>query len=199
MAVIHVADSRELVDALAATGTRGVVVLSATADLGYSPVQLASPSDLLRWPIETRDLREHYTAGVSRVSWGWVLAKTGIARRIDYLMPSAAYRVRVDEGRSMGFPGISADGTHIVANDEGYLRFISDRTSPSADSYVLIVDASYFQEGTAVELSARLAELPVPPRAVVTNAAQDDPEVSAGARAALDELRPRLETLVSHR
>ncbi len=192
----QVSTSRGLVDATDDLRARGVVVLGASAHLGYTPVELKTPPNALKWPIEERDLNAYFRAGVSRDSWVWVLAKTGVARRIDYLMPEAEYARRVAEGRAKGFPGISADGTSILANDEGYLRHISDRISREGGPLLLVVDASYFDFATPDELFARLSELSTLPTAVVMNAAKDDPNVSDAARATLEALRPRLEAMV---
>lgn len=195
----EVSDSAELIGAADSLGARGVVVLAATGTLGYTPVDVDAPSEALAWPVERVDLPEHYRSEVGRASWAWVLAKTGTARRIDYLMPTVEYRLRVAEGREQGFPGISADGSSITANDEGYLRHISDQILRKGDPLLLIVDASYFENGTEDELFARLEALTVPPASVIVNDAIDDPEVSPGAREALANARPRILALVGTR
>lgn len=111
-------------------------------------------------------------------------------------MPSSEFTHRVEDGRKQGYPGIASDGLSVVANDEGYVRYISDRVRAQDDPLVLIIDASYFVSGTVDELVARLAESGVRPQLIILNAATDDPSVTPEARTALASGGARLEGLI---
>ncbi len=176
----------ETVAALESLNARGAVALVVTEDLGYSPVAIETSPGALAWPAPEIDLRTLYRAGADRDSWLWVLAKTGVVRRIDYLVPPAELRRKIDEGRALGYPGIARDGHSILANDEGFVRYIASAPRHQDAPLVVIVDASYFRSGVAAELATRLQQVDVVPTAVVLYRATEDTSVPDAARRALD-------------
>ncbi len=192
-----VTSSAELLAAFDSLGAHGVAVLAATEDLGYTPVEIATPQVALQWPVAPSDLKTYFRESIARSSWSWVLVRTGAARSLDYVLPSRHFKARVEEGREKGFPGIAPDGSSIRANDEGFVRTISDRVGSQGSPLVLVVDASYFRTGTAEELMAALKRAGVRPDAVVINTATDATDVDDAARAALEQAAPELEALVS--
>jgi len=185
--------STETVAAFGTLGARGAVVLVATEDLGYSPVSILTTPGTLAWPVGDVDLAAEFAAGADRDSWLWVLAKTGVVRRIDYLLPQTTFERRVAEGRAQGLPGIARDGRSVLANDEGYLRYIAAEPRRLDTPLVVVVDASYFRTGTPAELATRLQQLDLVPTAVVLYRATEDTSVPEAARVALDGAIPGLE------
>lgn len=125
-AIVKVGTSGEVDAALRSRGVHGAAMVVATSQLGYAPVSIVTTPSLLDWPVARTDLSRYFVQRTSRASWVWVLARTGVARTVIYLLPSASLSRFVSEGRRLGYPGISDDGRSIVANDEGYLRTISD-------------------------------------------------------------------------
>jgi len=193
-AVLATSDTaQEVVTAAGEMHAHGCVLLVATQDLGYASYLSSPTPEALKWPVDVPDYVAEMTSVSQRDNWAYVLARTGVARRIDYVLPESAYRAKVEAGRAGGFPGIARDGSHIAANDEGYLRYISTRPMKLGSPLVLIVDASYFIQGTSEELLSSMNQLPTLPAAVIIYRATDDPEVTDDVRAALDSAVPQLE------
>lgn len=186
----------DVVTAARGAMAHGVVALVASREFGYALVPISSDPNVLKWPVEARDLDEVFRQGADRDSWARTLAKTGVARRIDYLLPPAVLQQRVLEGRSAGFPGIAADGLSISANDDGYWRFMASSTRDLDEPLLLVIDASYFENGSRAELLEALTAADIRPRALIAYRAEDDTTVPEAARVSLDEALPSLKALV---
>lgn len=185
--VIVVDDSRDLLDTWRSRGVHGAIVVDATRDLGYLPIN----EDVLRgegswqggWPIVDVDLQGAYARAAERPSIMWVAARVGIARSVTYVLPPPVFADRVRDGRDKGFPGIAPDGRSITANDEGYLRLILDRFPEHADAtHVLNVDASYFVEGSPEALLAALGDSTRSYGLITVNRSMDATDIPAAAR-----------------
>lgn len=187
----------ELVAEAVEAETNGAVLLVASADLGYLPVMIPTPAEIMKWPVKKLDLNTFYRDESDRDSWAWVLAKTGLVRRIDYLLSESELRRKVVEGREMGFPGIADDARSISADDDGFRRYMASEPAALDEPLLLVVDASYFESGTQSELMDDLEGIDVRPRALIVYRALDDTSVPDAARAALDAATPALWELVA--
>ena len=184
--VVVVDTAQGLIAAWNTAGVQGVELVDVTRDLGYAISPGAFPLSS-GWPVPLRDLRSVFLQGVNRQSVVWVASRTGIVRSVTYVLGPKDLAQKVQAGRDSGWPGISADGSSIAANDNGYLRRIGDRF-PSAvgPATVLNVDASYFVNGTAESLVSQLGKSLDSYRFVTLNRSTDATDVPQTARQELD-------------
>lgn len=188
-AVVVVDDSAQLLAAWQAADVRGVALVDASRDFGYMPVDERTIPRQAGWPIGRIDLSSAWLRSVARPNIVWVATKTGIARSVRYLVPSASLQERVREGREQGFPGIAADGGSITANDEGFLRYIDDELKGSLGTpAVLNIDASYFVDGTPDELVSQLGDSIGSFRLITVDRATDATDLPASARVGADAM-----------
>lgn len=191
--VVVVDDARGLLSAWRAAGVHGAVLVHASRDLGY----LAPPVTILPnptgWPVPEHDVAETYRRAVERPNVVWVAGRTGIARSVIHLLTPMDLADKVRVGRERGFPGISADGTFITANDEGFIRSVSQRLPDEIGTpAVLHIDASYFVNGTPEQLAAQLGDSLGSYSLVTLDRATDTTAVPEAARLQVDRMADML-------
>ncbi|HEX9094216.1 MAG TPA: hypothetical protein VF902_09560 [Coriobacteriia bacterium] len=186
---ITVSDAVGLAAAVDASGVRGGVMLQVTKTLDFEPVAVEDVLKPSGYPVKQPEVAGVLAPLVGRANVQWVLSQGSAVRTSVVVMAPSAFASKVDEGRRLGYPGVSADGSSIVANNDGFLRRISARFPAAGDldgPVILDVAASYFEDATAADLQRALESSGVRPALVILDLAEDDSDVGRKAR---DELR----------
>ncbi len=164
-------------------GVRGAHLVQASRDFGYRVTALEA--------VLSADAAEQ--TGVVPVSqllrdnmdsenYLYVASHLGLVRRITHLMSAKSFEARVAEGRAQGMPGISEDGQSVVINQDGDLREIHSTLPATTGDVVLLVNASYFIDGTIADLVSSFESTDANVVLVVASLDDDNPDVPAGAR-----------------
>lgn len=185
--VVRVGDAKGLLAAWDSRSIHGATVISVSGSLGFTPV-LYDTDVVPRpgYPVQLIDLAETYRSRIVRANRMWVAMHTGVARNLYHVLPESVLASRVADGRVRGLPGISADGRHVAANEEGYVHPIGADVPHVSEPVVLVVDATYFEHGSPEGLKKALDAAGLTYGLVVLDRATDDPTVDARARAGLD-------------
>ncbi len=192
--VITVDDSGELIAALQASRVRNATLVSCASQLGFSNLVVGDDLPVrAAYPLGSLDYRAQIARRPARANRLWLASELGLFRTIHHVMPPAPFALRVAEGRRAGAGGIAPDGKSVVANNEGYLRRISDRVPSLSERLVLDVDASYFEEETPDALMERLRSADLSYALVFLNRAVDDTTTSHVAQSRLEEFGRLLE------
>lgn len=186
--VLVVDRSSELPRAWERAGLRGAVLVSASRDLGFQSVPFGAVVTVpAAYPFPAFDYRDAILKYVARDNYVWVASQRGLFRTVDYVLPPEEFERRVTEGRALGYSGISADGSAISPNNNGYLRHIAASFPQIHEPVVLGVDASYFTSATAESLKQALDRAALDVRVITLDRALDDTATTDAARARLDD------------
>jgi hypothetical protein len=188
-----VSDSRQLLEALEATGARGSTLVSLSRFLHFVPVEGVVPKEAATFPIETFDLNVAHRARVSPRNVLWLALEQGIARQVMHVLPPQDYRER-RRLLSNNEPGIWLKPEYIISHELGSRRVFSDRpvVDRSDGPFIVAIDASYLDGETPPDPISVLSASGLDPSGVLLNRAEDNPDVSEVGRGRLDNLSRRL-------
>lgn len=171
---------------LESRGVRGARVLEAGRQLSAKPVDLGGvvTTNVAEavYPPPALDAAAAYRSLISTDNYLYVATRLGVARRLERLTTMADFTARLEAGEEAGVEGAQAGATAIHLNENGETRFVYATLPRIDDDIVLLVNASYFLDGTPEQLRQELRKSGARLGLVVIVTDEGDPTVDDAAR-----------------
>lgn len=158
--VITASTGPEAMYRLEQSGMKGAYIIQlgtnpAAAPMGFaSAVPTDSAADGRIYPFPVVDAQRFYVQNLSSETYMTVALRTGLARRVDHVVPPGLYDTIRQSALSEPDPDIIVQTDRVRINLQGEVRQVFPVMPRTREPFVLLVNASYFSE-VAPEEAAR--------------------------------------------
>lgn len=186
--LISASTGAEAMYRLEQTGLRAAYIIQMGTNAAYEPLDFSAAisTESIRpdsvYPLRVVDAQRFYVENLNSQTYMIVAARTGLARKIDHVVPPALY----EEIRQSASEGSDSDITvmrdHVRINLEGEVRRVLSAMPKTNERFVLLVNASYFAQATPEEVAEILRPYSAHMTYIVVSEDQDDPTIGAATR-----------------